>query len=178
MLYRNQKIAANTIGIVAGLALLAWFLIGHAPSTEAIPRLGANVKVDAWVGGGIRPEPIRPEAFIKNPDLTAGAAPAQGNLTLHSENGTIQQIQLGLDDATGKEIAGQSYARSITIDFGENGSLGSSTLAELGKTPTSPFTMNPGQSKTIPVSVAIPLNAGDAVAGQDIHLTIVAEQAK
>ncbi len=178
MLYRNQKIAANTIGIIVGLMLLTWLVVTNIPSTQAIPRMGANVKVDAWLGAGIRPEPIRPEPFIRNINLTAGGIPATGVLTLRSENGDSRQISLGVDQATINALNGQDYARSITITFGQNGNLGSTTLQQLTETPVGPFEMAPGQTRKIPVSIAVPLSAGDAAAGQQIHLTLEPEETR
>ena len=140
--------------------------------------MGADVKIDAWLGGSVRPEPISPTPFIRDKNLTAGASAASGILVLRSENGETEQIRLGLDANSIKDLADQTYARSVTINFGENGSLGSSTLEQLAEHPISPFAINPGATMRIPVAVTIPLSSGDAVAGQKIHVTIVPEQVR
>lgn len=175
MLYRHQRRAANAIGIAIGLLAITLLILSNVPSTEAVPRMGAALKVDAWLGSGIRPEPLRPKTFIRNADLTAGGSPANGMLVLHSESGTTRTVSLGLDASSAATVATQTFARSVTVSFGHNGSLGSTTVAQLATEPAGTFTIAAGETIQIPVSVSIPLTAGDVVAGQEIHLTLVPE---
>lgn len=178
MLYPTQKKLANTIGILIGIAAIGILLAGHLPSSNGQPTIGAAINVNAWVGGSIQPSPRQPKNFIKAANLTAGGSPASGVVTFRSENGQPEQISIGVSEQTKNLYASEDYAREITLDFGEAGSLGSSTLAQLAEHPLAPFTMTPGQVKKIPVAVAIPLGAGNQVAGKQIEITLTPEHAK
>lgn len=178
MLYPKQKLLANLTGGLIGLIALTFVLMSNAPTKADAPSIGASITMDAWVGGGVQPTPLAPKTFISASDLQSGATPATGNLTIENENGTPATITLGIDTETKTEMASKAFARVVEISFGENGSIGSSTLASLAKAPISPFTLEAGETKVIPVSVAIPLSAGDQAAGQKIDITLIPEKVR
>jgi|GEM_PF-3306829 len=178
MLYKRQQRIANAIGALIGAALLAFILSNHAPSTASAPVMGATVEAYAWVGGGLEPEPRRPKPFIEPTEVIPGGPSASGILKLRSRNSATERIALRLEDTSARETLDHEWARMVELAFGEGGKLGSTTLAALAENPLPPFTMKSGETKTIPISVTIPVTASEQIAGKNINFTIVGEQAK
>lgn len=176
MLLRSQRTSANIIGAIIGLAAIAALLVTNAPSSAG-PTLGAEVEMATWIGGQTKPHPLQPKTFIDVKNLKPGAPPAQGSFSLTSENTKPVNVSIGLDTLTVNEIPNVPFAPFLEMTFGENGELGTTTLATMADTPLAPFRINPGQTIRIPVSVSLPISATSAAGGQKAKISLVPEYA-
>lgn len=178
MLYPAQKTTANTIGILIGLAAIAVLLVSNLPKSDGHPTMGADVTMNAWIGGNIDTNPRQPKNFIDAKNLTAGGPAASGVMTFASDNGDTKRIAVRASEATAQQYGSEDFARQLLIEFGKNGSLGSSTLAQLAETPLPLVYMKPKETRNIPVTASFPLGAGDQIAGKQIEITLIPEHAE
>lgn len=175
MLLTKQRLTANIIGAALGLMVLAVILFANAPSSAGGPTLGATVKMNAFLSGSVRPTPAPNKNFLEVEDLKPGASAATSSFTLTSENTSPVNVSLGLDQLTKNQLVDIPFAQWLEISFGEDGELGSTTLTSLAKDPVGPFKLQPRESKKIPVTISLPIAAGEQAGGQEARISIVPE---
>lgn len=172
MLLNHQRRTANLIGIAIGLVVLAIVLLSHAPS-GASPTLGAAVDVTTQSGRQITPDPVTPQAILATDNLQPGAPAIEGTVTLTSRREDPAEVQLELSPATQLLIPDLPFTSVLEISFGKDGMYGTTTVAQMADSGVPTISINPGETIQVPVSVSLPISAGDQSAGQQLSIGLV-----
>lgn len=152
-----------------------FLLLSYAPDSSGGPTLGADVKMTAYSNSVIVASPEQPRNFLKVTDLKPGAPAVHGTLVLRSTSTEPKNVSLGIDQLTTNNIPNIPFAQALTMSFGDNGELGTTTLATMATTPLAPFEIAPGELKRVAIEVSLPLTAGEQAGGQEAPIALVPE---
>lgn len=158
---------AKRLGILLGVALAGAALLGwRVPGGSG--TLGANVRVDALQTGAVGVAPLRP--FIDVASLLPGHS-AGGSVRLRNQTGVPLAVRL----SALRSAPDLDGLLRITIGAGRAGALDDGPL---GPARTRPLRLDPGETKTLSVAIALPRTLRAGYQGRIVDVTLQIDSAR
>ena len=155
---------ARVAGCVFGVLLAAAVLIVSQPAGGS--AVGADVSAYSNQTGELAIEPAGPADFLHVADLLPGNS-ASGSFRVTNQTGTQETLRATAVPST------HALDRLLSVEIGSGGdrTLASGSLAstEAGD----PLVLDPGQTATVSVRLALAKDAGDKVAAALVEIAIV-----